>query len=184
MNDETTNDADKSMGHNTTQAGTCCPMTRTPLTSLVTGLILGIIITALGVWTFMPGMMINQHESRLDFDATVATLEQAIVDQGWQVQRIMDINKSLAEHDRSIPVRAKVIKLCQPQYAEKVVANEPHIACLMPCSIAVYETPDGNVHISQMNTGLMGKMFGGVIAEVMGGSVAADEEHILSSVLK
>ena len=37
------------------------------------------------------------------------------------------------------------------------------------------------VMISEMNTGLTGKMFGGNIAEVMGGAVAQDGDAILRS---
>ena len=55
---------------------------------------------------------------------------------------------------------------------------------LMPCAIAVYEGDDGAVYVSGMNMGLMGKMFGGNIAEVMGGSVADDERKILSAVIQ
>ena len=35
-----------------------------------------------------------------------------------------------------------------------------------------------------MNTGRIGKLFGGKIADVMGGSVARDEEAILAEVIK
>jgi hypothetical protein len=35
-----------------------------------------------------------------------------------------------------------------------------------------------------MNTGLMGKMFGGTIARVMGGKVSADEKAILGQVVR
>jgi len=35
-----------------------------------------------------------------------------------------------------------------------------------------------------MNMSLMGKMFGGTIAEVMGGQVSVDEHKILQSVVK
>ena len=39
-------------------------------------------------------------------------------------------------------------------------------------------------YLSKMNVGLMGKMFGGNIAKVMGGSVAVDEHKILLGLLK
>jgi hypothetical protein len=50
----------------------------------------------------------------------------------------------------------------------------------MPCSIGVYEGDDGRVYVAKMNTGLMGKMFGGNVAQVMGGAVAEDEAKILA----
>ncbi len=39
------------------------------------------------------------------------------------------------------------------------------------------------VMVSKMNTGLMGSVFGGNIAKVMGGAIAKDEEDILRNVL-
>ncbi len=54
----------------------------------------------------------------------------------------------------------------------------------MPCAIVVYEGDDGNVYLSSMNMGLMGKMFGGNIVKVMGGAVADDECRIICSVIK
>ena len=46
-----------------------------------------------------------------------------------------------------------------------------------------YKGADGKVYISGMNTGLMGKMFGGKIAEVMGTKVSQDEEKILKGIV-
>jgi hypothetical protein len=43
---------------------------------------------------------------------------------------------------------------------------------------------DGKVYIIGMNTGLMGKMFGGTITRVMGGKVSADEKAILGQVVR
>ena len=54
----------------------------------------------------------------------------------------------------------------------------------MPCTMAVWEGDDGKVYLSEMNMGLMAKMFGGNIAKVMGGSVVHDEEQILEGLLK
>jgi hypothetical protein len=53
---------------------------------------------------------------------------------------------------------------------------------MMPCGIAVWEDDEGGVWISRMNTGLMGKIFGGTIARVMGGMVARDESKITAGV--
>ena len=54
----------------------------------------------------------------------------------------------------------------------------------MPRAIAVYEGDDGKVHVSSMNMGLTGEMFGGNIAKVMGGAIADDERKILSAVIQ
>ena len=65
-----------------------------------------------------------------------------------------------------------------------VLATDRHVATLMPRAIAVYEGDDGKVHVSSMNMGLTGEMFGGNIAKVMGGAIADDERKILSAVIQ
>jgi uncharacterized protein (DUF302 family) len=151
--------------------------------SLVVGFVLGVAATGIAGWVAMPGMMIVTGQSRLGFDETVAALDDAITKQGWTSPGTMDMQASLAKHGHAFPHRVKIIKLCHPQYASDVLTTDRHIACLMPCSIAVWEGDDANVYISKMNTGLMGKIFGGNIAKVMGGHVPRDEAAILAPVL-
>jgi uncharacterized protein (DUF302 family) len=77
----------------------------------------------------------------------------------------------------------RIVELCNANYAHDVLLSNPEVSTLMPCSWGVCEGPDGKILISGMNVGLMGKMFGGRIAEVMGGAVAEDEHRILGAVV-
>jgi len=147
------------------------------------GLLLGAAATGAAVWAFMPGLMLNVHPSRLAFDETVESLQQAIKRQGWVVAGTRDMQKSLAKQGRTFPRRVTIVELCHPAYAERVLTTNRELSAMMPCAIAVYEGDDGKVYVSKMNTGLFGRMFGGTVAEVMGGAVAADERVILSAVL-
>jgi len=79
--------------------------------------------------------------------------------------------------------QVRIIQLCKSEYAKSVLMTDRYVASLMPCAIAVYEGDDGKVYVSKMNTGLMGKLFGGNIAKVMGGKVAKDEHAILEGVV-
>ena len=65
----------------------------------------------------------------------------------------------------------------------EVLTDARHMSTMMPCRFAIYEGKDGKVHIAKLNTGLLGKVFGGTVAEIMGGKVAVDEEKILRSIL-
>jgi len=49
----------------------------------------------------------------------------------------------------------------------------------MPCTISVYEKADGKIYIAHMNAGLMGKVFGGVISEVMSGPVTEQQNRFV-----
>ena len=128
-------------------------------TGLVAGFVLGVVVAGLGVWLMMPGMMIVTESSPLDFDATVARLEESIAAEGWASPGTLDLNKSLEKHGHPFGPRVKVVQLCKAPYAHQVLTDERHVSCLMPCSIAVWEADDGTVKISKMNTGLMGKLF-------------------------
>jgi hypothetical protein len=50
---------------------------------------------------------------------------------------------------------------------------------MMPCTISVYEKQDGKVYIAHVNAGLMGRLFGGTISEVMGGPLSDEQNQFV-----
>lgn len=150
----------------------------------VVGFVIGMALTAVAVWTLMPSMMIITQQSTLGHDETVAALEKSVVANGWVLSGVRDMNKSLAKHGVDFKPRVKLVELCNPQYAQSVLASDRHIATMMPCTLAVWESDDGQVYVSRMNLGLMARMFGGNVAEVMAGKVVADEARILDGLLQ
>ena len=147
------------------------------------GLVVGAAGAGLVMVKAMPGMMIVTRPSRLGFEETVRAVQKGIEAQGWSSPATLNMNKSMAKHGVTLEPQVRVIQLCQPEYAKDVLTTDRYVASLMPCSIAVYESDDGRVCVSKMNTGLMGTLFGGNIAEVMGGKVAKDEQAILTNVV-
>jgi len=129
-------------------------------------------------------MMIVRHESNLGFDQTVSTLAERARGQGWDVLEVMDVNSCASDRGECFAPRVKLLKLCKAPYAVRVLADQRHMACMMPCTIAVYEGDDGKVYVSKMNTALMGKLFGGTVAEVTGGKVSREEAEILTPILE
>lgn len=156
--------------------------------SLVVGVLVGAVAGAMlcggAIVAATPSMMIVTEESRLGFDETVAALEKSVEHHGWVVSTVMDMNKSMAKHGVEFGPRVKVVKLCNPEYAKSVLTTDRHVSALMPCSLAVWEGDDGKVYLSKMNMGLMAKLFGGNIAEVMGKKVVKDERAMLSGIVK
>lgn len=153
---------------------------------LVLGGVIGVLLCGVTIVVAMPGMMIVTAQCEHDFDTTLERLQTQIQDQGWVVVggQPSSMNDSLAKQGRDFKPRVSLIKLCHPDYAESVLTTDREMACLMPCSIAVWEGDDGKTYLSKMNVGLMGKLFGGNVAKVMGGSVASDEKTILAGLLK
>ncbi|MBN2315807.1 MAG: DUF302 domain-containing protein [Sedimentisphaerales bacterium] len=150
------------------------------------GLAVGFLLCGVLGFTAMPSLMIVTAESNLGFDETVEALEKRISEHGWVIagEKPIDMNKSMAKHGVTFEPRVKLIKLCKAEYAKSVLTTDRHVSTMMPCTFSVWEGDDGKVYLSKMNMGLMAKMFGGNIAEVMGEKVAHDEEEMLRGLLK
>jgi uncharacterized protein (DUF302 family) len=155
------------------------------LIPFISGLIIGMVLVAVIVWLAMPGMMLVVHQSRYDsVEETCKQLKAAIETNGWENPAIRDMNKSMAKHGVQMNKQVKIVELCNAEYAKDVLTTNPEVSTLMPCAWGVYEGDDGKIYISGMNMGLMGKMFGGNIAKVMGGAVSKDEEKMLKEVIR
>jgi uncharacterized protein (DUF302 family) len=151
--------------------------------AFLAGLLLGAVLAGVLVLKTMPSAMIVTAPGSLGFDETVAALEKATTDQGWVVSAVMDMNESLAAKGVVFGPRVKLIKVCKPEYAADILKTDRDISVMMPCTLAVWEDDQGSVMVSRMNTGLMGRLFGGNVARVMSRRAAPDEHRIFSSVL-
>ena len=143
----------------------------------------GMVLTAILTVAGMRTLMIEEYSSPHDVDETVKRLEAAITSRGWSIPKTMDFNASVAKQGESFSPKVRMIKLCKAEHAVEVLADARAMACLMPCTFAVYEDDAGGVKVSKMNTGLMGKLFGGTLARVMGGPVSEDEAAMLTEAL-
>ncbi len=153
----------------------------------VLGIIAGIIATGIIVLIAMPKMMIITKQSKFDYETTIAKLEQSVKDAGWSHKGTTCISDDIKKRiGKDMGVRIGAVKLCKADYADEILRDHKarFVSCLMPCSVSVWEGDDGKVYVSKMNTGLMGKMFGGIIARVMGGKVSVDEEKMLNIILE
>jgi uncharacterized protein (DUF302 family) len=149
--------------------------------SLVAGGILGIVLSSGFFVVLARSRMIEIHKSPLSFDETVARLEGAIRSAGWMVPASKRLNESLEKREVFLPRQVHLISLCEPHLAAEVLADSRHLACLMPCTFAVYQGDDGAVYVSKMNTRMMGKVFGGTVDRVMGRAVSREERGMLRS---
>lgn len=153
-------------------------------TFFIAGLVCGLVFTAGWVIALMRARMIEVHKSLYGFDETVSKLEQAVLGAGWLLSDSKRMNDSFEKKQVFFAPKVHLIKLCEPHHATEVLKDNRRVACLMPCTFAVYEDDDGAVFVSKTNTRLMGRVFGGSVARVMGGSVATAEKAMLKTVLE
>jgi uncharacterized protein (DUF302 family) len=153
-------------------------------TSLLFGLLAGMFLALGAMVVIMRTRMIEVYQSPLGLEATIEKLEQAIRDAGWKVPGSERFDETLAKGNVTFPHRVHLIKLCEPHLAAEVLADNRQMACMMPCTFAVYEDDQGTVQISRINALLMGKLFGGSINRVMAGRVASDGKAMLKKILE
>jgi hypothetical protein len=69
-----------------------------------------------------------------------------------------------------------MVEACSTKYSGPILKDDNirFLSILMPCKVSVYKKNDGKTYIGMMNAGLMGKMFGPMVGEIMG-KVAADQ---------
>jgi uncharacterized protein (DUF302 family) len=151
-------------------------------TQLVIGFVLGLLVMAVLVWQLMPRMMFNVYQSAQGFDETVSALQKNIASKAdWKVLEFFDFKQSIDKAGYGPMTRIGAFALCNPSYASRILVEDGNkkVTAMMPLSVGVYEDAEGNVYVSEMNVKLLGMMFGGTIAEVMG-VAGADLGGVLS----
>lgn len=144
---------------------------------------IGMIFMAIIVWFAMPSVMIIKYKSSRNYDDTVTTLSNAIKSKpDWRVLEVHDYQKSTSGF--STIERTGSISICNPRYASQALANDKNrgVTAFMPLGIGVYEDKTGQVYVASLNHKLLGMMFGGTIAEVMGKQAGTDINEAIETV--
>lgn len=134
------------------------------------GLVLvGMALMGLIVWFTMPALMLIKRRSTRSYDDAVAILDEALKKkQNWRVLTVNDYQKITAAFGAL--ERVCSVNVCNPRYVSQILADDANrgVTAFMPVAIGVYEDKRGQVFVSRLNVGLLGRMFGGTIAKVMG----------------
>jgi uncharacterized protein (DUF302 family) len=149
---------------------------------IVLSFILGVLVTATAGWFSMPSLMLNEYESPFNTDKTVETIAENAKANGWVVPGISKLHKSIKKHGGYDLRPVYLVNLCNAKHAYNILKNDEHkiISTMMPCTISVYEKADGKTYIGTMNAALLGKMFGGDIAQTFGVEVARDQQKFIA----
>ena len=137
---------------------------------LIFGFIAGIIFTAVTINISAGEMMIKELKSPYNFDKTVDVMTMRINKKpGWHVTEIIDQNDEVKANGGFEIGNYKIVKYCSGNYSARMLQADDRkkIGNMMPKTFAVYEKSDGQVYVSTMNGGIMGKIFGGEIEKII-----------------
>ena len=142
---------------------------------IILGIVIGFVLFAAAAKLAAPGMMLKERPSPLSYEETISKIESSVTNGGWEISRKMDMQKALAAKGQTVP-RVTLLKICEPNHAASILNDDDalYVSLMMPCTISIYEKSDGKTYVATMNAGVMGRIFGGTVAKVMGGSVAPE----------
>jgi len=134
-----------------------------------------------GCGSMMKNMMVQERQSPYGLDETVAKIVSRAKEKGWKVpDEPKKMEKSIKKAGGPDLPPVRLIELCQPQYAGKLLAQDDtrYVSVMMPCTISVYQKSDGKTYVANMKARNFG-MMPGAVGEVMGGGVADDQDYFL-----
>jgi uncharacterized protein (DUF302 family) len=148
----------------------------------VGGFIAGMVFLGILAWNMMGGLMFNEMPSPFGMEETVARIQQNIQNtgNGWALSGLRNPAKAV-QNDGGNVLPVMMVEACSTKYSGPILKEDGirFLSILMPCKISVYKKNDGKVYIGMMNAGLMGKMFGPLVGEIMG-HVAADQAKFVT----
>jgi len=148
----------------------------------IAGFVAGILVTAIAGYLMMPSLMFTERVSPYGMEETIARIQHNIQDspelkaKGWSLSGLRNPAKAV-QGDGGNVLPVMMIEACSTKYSKPILKDDTvrFLSILMPCKVSVYKKEDGKVYIGSMNAGLMGKMFGPMVGEVMG-QVAKDQQ--------
>ena len=148
----------------------------------VVGFIGGMIVFGVVAWNMAGSMMLREVPSPYGVEETAARIQrniQSLSGHGWALSGLRNPAAAVNASGMNVPP-VLLIEACSTKYSGPIIKddNSRILSILMPCTITVYKKDDGKTYIGLMNSGLMGRMFGPLVGEIMG-EVAKDQSQFV-----
>ncbi len=148
---------------------------------VLAGVVAGLLVAVGAAFSMMDKLMFKETPSPFGLEETVARIQHNIqgAGNGWALSGLRNPAKAVQQDGGNV-LPVLMIEACSTKYSKPILKEDTvrFLSILMPCKISVYKKQDGKVYIGTMNAGLMGKMFGPLVGDVMG-QVAADQKKFL-----
>ena len=146
---------------------------------IIGGFIAGIVFFGVVAWNMAGSMMLWEVPSPFGVEETAARIQrnvQSLSANGWTLSGVRNPAKAVANSGTNVPP-VLLVEACSTKYSGPILSDDATriLSILMPCTITVYKKDDGKTYVGLMNSGLMGRMFGPKVGEIMG-EVAKDQK--------
>jgi uncharacterized protein (DUF302 family) len=83
--------------------------------------------------------MLHVVETSKDVETAARDLEEAVKRQGFGVLHVYDLKSKLAEKGIGFPNECRILEVCNPKQAAKVLTADMTVSLGLPCRISVYQ---------------------------------------------
>lgn len=148
----------------------------------ILGFIAGIALFVVLALVYAPQLMLTEHPSPFGVEETAARIQaniQMLASRGWKLSALRNPAKAVAAGGTNVPPTL-IVEACSTTYSAPLLKDDETriLSILMPCSITVYKKDDGKTYIGTMNSGLVGRMFGTKVGNIMA-EVAKDQKEFV-----
>ncbi|MBU1215011.1 MAG: DUF302 domain-containing protein [Gammaproteobacteria bacterium] len=148
---------------------------------LLGGFAAGVLAVAVLAYVYMGSLMFWEVESPFGVEETVARIQHNVqkVGNGWALSGLRNPGKAVESAGGNV-LPVMMVEACSTQYSGPILKDDSvrFLSILMPCKVSVYKKNDGKTYIGMMNAGLMGKMFGPLVGDIMS-KVAEDQKKFI-----
>jgi len=104
--------------------------------------------------------MLYITETTKDFETAVRDLEEAVKRHKYGVLHVHDLQKTLKEKGIDFPHRVRILEVCNPERASRVMTIDMAVNLALPCRISVFEE-GGKVKIGMIKPSFLLSVFPG-----------------------
>ena len=146
----------------------------------IAGFFAGILMTGFLAWQVGGSLMLQEYPSPYGMEETAARIQGNIQAAGWDLSGLRSPSNTIRKLGATVP-NVLLVEACNPDYSKPILKDDTTriLSILMPCTITIYEKADGKVYIGLMNSGLMGRLFGPMVTDIMQ-KVAADQQKFIT----
>ena len=148
---------------------------------ILSGFLAGVALAVGILWLNAGNMVFSERESPYSVEETTARIQQNIqaAGNGWSISGLRNPAKPVEADGMNVqPVL--LIEACSTKYSGPILQQDDirFLSLLMPCKIAIYKKSNGKVYIGILNAGIIGRLFGSMVGDIME-HVVADQQRFL-----
>jgi uncharacterized protein (DUF302 family) len=118
--------------------------------------------------------MVHTVESTRSLDDVCDALQEAVTRRKFGVMTVHNLKETMAKKGVEFDRNCRILEVCNPHQAKRVLESQMEISTALPCRISVYEE-GGKVVLATIKPSMMLQMFGGEGLE----DVAAEVEKVM-----